>query len=262
MNVFKREMKANRLSLLIWTLVIGFMVALVIILYPEMSSQMEDVSDIFSSMGKFTEAFGMDKLNFGTLVGYYGIEAGNVIGMGAALFAAVLAGNILLKEEKDRTSEFLFTHPISRAKVLTEKLIAIIICILILHLIVFGLSVGSIYIIGKEIPWQEILLLHAAYLLLTFEIAGICFGISAFLNKGGIGIGIGLTAILYFLNIISNITDNAKILKYFTPFGYIEASQIINELELRYEYIIPGMILMVICIIIGYIKYCHKDLRN
>jgi ABC-2 type transport system permease protein len=52
-------------------------------------------------------SFGMDKLNFGEFMGYFGIECGNVLGLGGALFAALAGISALAKEEKDRTAEFL-----------------------------------------------------------------------------------------------------------------------------------------------------------
>ena len=96
---------------------------------------------------------------------------------------------------------------------------------------------------------------------MQFEIAGICFGISAFLRKSGIGLGIGIAALMYFLNIVANISDDVKALKYITPFGYTEGADIINNKELSVEYIIPGMIFMITGIIIGYVKYSKKDIQ-
>ena len=74
------------------------------------------------------------------------------------------------------------------------------------------------------------------------------------------GIGIGIAGLMYLLNIVANISEDAKPLKYFTPFGYTEGSDIINNKEISIEYLIPGMIIMVVCIIIGYIKYSKKDI--
>jgi Na+/melibiose symporter-like transporter len=95
---------------------------------------------------------------------------------------------------------------------------------------------------------------------MQFEISGICFGISSFLRKSGIGLGIGIAALMYFLNILANISEDAEVLKYITPFGYTEGSDIINNGELRLEYIIPGMIFMVIGITLAYVKYTKKDI--
>ena len=73
---------------------------------------MEGINEVFASMGAFTAAFGMDRLNFGTLVGFYAIECGNVLGLGGAFYASLCAVSMLSKEEKEKTAEFLFTHPI------------------------------------------------------------------------------------------------------------------------------------------------------
>ncbi len=75
-------------------------------LFPEMKGQMDSVSDMFASMGSFTEAFGMDRLNFGTLIGFYAVECGNILGLGGAFYASLCAVGILSKEEKDKTAEF------------------------------------------------------------------------------------------------------------------------------------------------------------
>ena len=68
--------------------------------------------------------------------------------------------------------------------------------------------------------------MHLAYYLLQLELAGICFAISAFLRKGSAGIGLGIAAMMYFLNLIANIADVAEFLKYITPFGYCEGAEL------------------------------------
>ena len=90
MTVFKHEMRLSWKSLLIWSLSIAALMVICVLLFPEMRGEMEGVSEIFSSMGSFTAAFGMDKLNFGTFIGFYGIECGNILGLGGA-FSAGLA---------------------------------------------------------------------------------------------------------------------------------------------------------------------------
>jgi ABC-2 type transport system permease protein len=260
MTIFKQEIKSQKLTIIIWSLSIGLLVAACVLMYPDMESQMEGVNDMFSSMGNFTAAFGMDQLNFGTLIGFYAVEGGNMLGIGGAFFAAIIGITALMKEERERTAEFLMTHPVSRIRVITEKLISTYIIIIMLNAIVLICSVASILMIKEEVFWKELLLFHAAYLLMQFEIAGICFGISAFIKRAGIGIGIGIAGLMYLLNIVANISEDAKPLKYITPFGYTEGSDIINSLEINTDYLIPGMIIMVVCIVIGYVKYTKKDI--
>ena len=184
MTLVRHELRQGKTPFLIWTASIGFLLVICIFLFPEMKGQMDSVSDVFASMGSFTQAFGMDRLNFGTLIGFYAVECGNVLGLGGAFFASLCAVGVLSKEEKDKTAEFLLTHPVSRKRIITEKLIAVLIQITALNVIIYALAIGSIAAVGEDIPWKEISLLHLAYYLLQLELAGICFGISAFLRKG------------------------------------------------------------------------------
>ena len=137
MTLLKHELRQNRTSVSVWTAVITFMLAICIFLYPEMKGEMESISTVFADMGSFSAAFGMDQINFGTLLGYYSIECGNTFGLGGAFFAALCGAGILAKEEKDHTAEFLLTHPIGRIKIVTQKLIAVFVQILILNIVIY-----------------------------------------------------------------------------------------------------------------------------
>ena len=78
MTVFRHELRQNRTGLIIWTAAIGALIAVCIFLFPEMKEQMDSVSQMFASMGSFSAAFGMDKVDFGTLPGFYAVECGNI----------------------------------------------------------------------------------------------------------------------------------------------------------------------------------------
>lgn len=260
MTVIRHELKQSRISLIIWTVAIGFLLAVCIFMFPEMKGEMNEVSEVFSSMGSFTQAFGMDKVNFGTLLGFYAVECGNILGLGGAFFASLCAISVLSKEEKERTAEFLLTHPVSRVRVVAEKLISVILQILILNAVVYVTAFSSIALIGETVPWQEITLMHTAYLILQLELAGICFGVSAFLRRGSIGTGLGIAVIMYFLNIIANLTESAEFLKYITPFGYADGAEIVRNVSLDTNMIVIGLLFAAIGISAGFIKYCRKDI--
>lgn len=261
MTIVKHELHQGKTAFLIWTASIGFLLAVCVFLFPEMKGEMDGVSDMFASMGSFTAAFGMDRLNFGTLIGFYAIECGNVLGLGGAFYAALCAVSILSKEEKDRTAEFLLTHPVSRVRIITEKLIAILIQITAMNLIIYAVSVCSMTAIGEDIPWKEMNLLHLAYYILQIELAGVCFGISAFVRKGSVGIGLGIAAIMYFLNLISNIAEAAEFLRYITPFGYCEGADIVTNGSLDGAMVAIGIVIGIIGIIAAYMKYVKKDIQ-
>ena len=260
MTILFHELKQNRISFAVWTAAIGFLLAICVFMYPEMKGEMNGVTDMFSSMGSFTEAFGMDRLDFGSFIGFYAVECGNILGLGGAFFAALIGISSLAKEEKERTAEFLLTHPVSRVKIITGKISAVLAQILLMNLLIFAVAVLSAVMIGEEIPWKELSLIHLANLLLQAELACVCFGISAFLCRGGLGVGLGLAAVLYFLNIIANISEKAEFLKYITPFGYTEAADILTEGALDGTLILVGIVFSVLSLGIAYLKYCKKDI--
>ena len=262
MTIYIKELKQSFKSLCIWTASIAFMMLVCILLFPEMKGEMDSVSDVFANMGGFTAAFGMDKLNFGELMGFYGIECGNVLGIGGGFFAALAGVSALANEEKERTAEFLLTHPVSRISVVTQKLFAVIIQIVAMNAIVVATSVACAAAIGEQFQMKEFLLLHIAYLIMQLEIACICFCISAFIRRGSIGIGLGLALGLYFMNIVCNISEQAEFLKYITPYAYSDASNIISESKLEVNLIIIGAAIAAVGIVVAYIKYTEKDIAS
>lgn len=261
MTLLKHELKQGSRTLAIWTASIGFLVAICLFLFPEMKGEMDSVSDMFASMGSFTAAFGMDRLNFGTLIGFYAVECGNILGLGGAFFAALIAVSALAKEEKERTAEFLLSHPVSRVSVISSKLAALVIQIVVMNAVIFALSAACIAAIGEVPAWKEICLLHLAYFLLQLELAGICFGISAFLRRGSLGIGLGIAAMMYFLNIIANISEKAEFLKLITPFGYAEGADIVSNGSLDGKLVLIGMAFALIGVAAAYWWYSRKDIH-
>ena len=260
MTLVKHEWRQGQIAFAVWTAAIGFFIVICVFMYPEMKGEMEGMTQIFASMGSFTAAFGMNRLNFGTLTGFYAIECGNILGIGGAFYASLTAIGILAKEEKERTAEFLLTHPVRRVRILSEKLAAVFLQITGLNIISFLLAIGSVAAIGEEIPWKELGLLHLAYFLLQLELAGICFGISAFLRRSGLGIGLGIATVMYFLNIIANISEKAEFLKYITPFGYAEGADIISSGRLDMGMLLVGLVFLLAGVGAAYWKYCRKDI--
>lgn len=260
MTLFFHEIKRNRLSLIIWTSVISFMLAVCVFIYPEMKGQMNEMTDMFADMGAFTSAFGMDELNFGEFMGYFGVECGNVLGLGGALFAAILGISALAKEEKDKTAEFLLTHPVSRIRITVSKLASVLAQIFILNFCVAAVTLLSVAAVGEGADVGKMLLLFLAYFLLQIEIGCVTFGISAFMSSGSLGIGLGVGIMTYFINIISNLTDSLEFLKYITPFAYTEGGYIINNTAFEWKYMLSGAAITAVCLAAGFIKYSRKDI--
>lgn len=260
MAVFKKEMKQGLKALCIWTAAVSLMLAVCIFIFPEMKKQMEGVTRLFANMGSFTKAFGMDQLNFGELIGFYGIECGNILGICCGFYAAFLGVSVLSREEKEHTAEFLMSHPVSRFSVVLQKLLSVTVQLLAMNLVILLVSLLSIRLIGEALPAKEFLLIHGVYVLLQLEIAFICFGISAFTRRGSIGIGLGLAAVLYFMDLICNLSEKGEFLKYVTPFSYAKPADIVSHLSLNGGLAALGILYAAVGVIAGFAKYIRKDL--
>ena len=260
MTILRHEIKQGRNGLLIWTAAVAFLMGVCVLIYPEMSKQMGEISQSFANMGGFSAAFGMDKINFGEFTGFFGVECGNILGLGGAFFAALLGISALSREEGEHTAEFLLTHPVSRSSVAAQKLLAVLAQITILNAAVAAVTALTVLAIGEEPDWRLLGLMLFAYLIMQAETAAVCFGISAFMRGGGPGLGLGLAAVFYFLNLVANLTEKAGFLKYFTPFGYTESADIITNGRLEPGYLAVGLAAAALGIAAGFWKYGRKDI--
>ncbi len=261
MTLFFMELRHSRLALTVWTVAVGLMLGISIFIYPEMSSQMNEIGDMFSQMGSFSDAFGMDQVNFGEFKGYLAVECGNVLGLGGAIFAAIVGCSVLSKEERDRTAEFLLTHPVSRASILTAKLLASVAQVAVMNLGVCLVALLSTLAIGERVDAGLFALLFLSYLLMQIQTVAVTFGVSAFLTNGGLGIGIGISMGWYFLNILSNLTEDAKPLKYLTPFGYADGASVMGDEKLQIGYLATGAVMAAVGVALAYWKYTRKDIQ-
>lgn len=229
MTIFCKELRSGATSFLVWSSVVGGLMAVCVGLYPSMSGSMEDMSALFAGMGDFSAAFGLDKLQFGSILGFYGTECGNILGLGGAFYAALTAMSLLAGEEGGHTAEFLLTHPVSRLQIAGEKLAALFVLVLGLNLVCFACGAGGILAIGEDVDWHDLLRYHAALLLMQLEIGGLCFGVSALLRRSSFGLSIGLAAMLYFLGLFINLDQGLDWLRFFTPYYYADAARVFAE---------------------------------
>ncbi len=259
-TIFKHEMKLLYKTLLIWTLAVGGMCFVCILLFNSMKEEMSGMAESFSQMGAFADAFGMSQLSIATLEGFYSTEVGTVHSLGAAMFAAIISMIMLSKEEDGHTSEFLFTLPVSRAKVMTAKLLAVITNIIVFNAITVGAYTLGIVILGEDIDFQRFFLYHGMQFLMHLEIAGICFGLSAFMRKNKLGLGLGIVMIFYAYDLMARVIPDLSDYKLLSPYAYSNAADIFSTGEVAVSALVLGMIVMVVCVIAAYVRYGKRDL--
>ena len=260
MTLFRHEIKQNRIAWIVWSAVLSFMMSITIVVYPQMSAEMGGLNDMLGNMGSFSDAFGMGQLNFSVFMDYFALECSNTLGLGGAIFAGILGISAISKEEREHTAEFLLTQPISRHRILLEKLLSVLVRLLILNSAVVIASLACILAIRADMDYGKFALLFLSYFILQMEIAGVTFGLSALTRRGNIAIGLGISLGFYFLNLLANMTQELKFLKYITPFSYTDNTSILCQGTIPLKYLLPGLLLGIGGILCAFVKYRKKDI--
>lgn len=262
MNILKHEIKMNLKTLLIWSLSVGIMCLCFVLIYPSMMDGLKDVASSYASMGGFSKAFGLDKLSIASIEGFYATEIGAMYALGGAMFAALIGAGMLSKEECGHTGEFLFTLPVSRKRIVLEKMLVLFILIIIFNVICILCSGVGLLIIGEKIAAKPFILFHLSQLVMHLEIGLICYAISSFSRKNNFGVAIGIALVLYFLDLMSRLVDDIKWIKYFTPYYYSNSSDIFTNKEIDTLLIVLGLAISIVAGIISFAKYTKKDLAS
>lgn len=258
--IYKHEIKQYWKTWLLWSVCVGGMGVACILLFSSLREEMEGMADSFADMGAFSAAFGMDRLSVATLKGFFAAEVGTIHELGGAMFAAVVSMNILSREEDGHTSEFLFSLPVSRGKVVLTKWGAVCTGLLLFQTLCAGFYGMGFVLLGEALPGKELLLYYIMQLLMGLELAGICFAASAFSRQNRLGAGLGLVLLFYALNLVGRVAPKMESLSALSPFSYANASEILGAGELAAGGILLGAGVLAVALWAAFVKYTRKDL--
>ncbi|MGN1148772.1 MAG: ABC transporter permease subunit [Lachnospiraceae bacterium] len=229
MTLFRHECKMNYKNLLIWSLCIGAICFGCILLYGSLEDSMAQMSDMFAQMGAFSAALGMDKVNIGTLEGYYATEIAIMLSLGGAMFAAMTGAGMVAKEEEGHTSEFLNTLPLSRTEIILKKYAALVLLVAAFQAICMVWIQLGFVCMGESPQAGNFWRYHGACLLMQIEIGTICFLLSAIMKKRPTGAALGMAVLLYMVDLLCRVVPALENAKYITPFYFSNASDIFSE---------------------------------
>ena len=246
MNIIKHELKANLISLIVWSVVISAILAMAAIEF-DAFKDMANVDEMLKAFPQaFKEVLSLDVIRFDQPQGYYSY-IGQYFMMMAVIFATLSGTRILSKEISKRTAETTFTLPVTRRYIISMKLIAAIILCVLFTSIIFGMSYAAFssfdidkYFVGR----LSLLMLFILLLQLLFVLAGL---FASVLTKSHKRTGTMMTSItigVYMISFIVKISNKYEFLKYLSPFEYFPAIDIMhgNELELYGFIVVPLLI--------------------
>lgn len=264
MNIFFREMRANRKSLILWLAGLLFMVVGGMAKYGGASASGQSMNELIQQMPRGMRAIiGVGSYDLSTVRGYYGMLFIFLVLMGT-IHAAMLGANIISKEQRDRTSEFLFVKPVSRAEIITRKLAAAVVNILIFNIVTGILSVVMTNYYGKgESITGDIVKLMIGMLILQLMFMLIGTGIAAVSKntRAPASKATGILLAAYFLSIGIDMNEKLDFLKYITPFKYFEAKNLIGGGNFDPGFLIISFGIIAALLYVTYAFYKKRDLN-
>ncbi|MFA5867209.1 MAG: ABC transporter permease subunit [Actinomycetota bacterium] len=264
MNVFLREFKAHRKGLIWWSVGMFFLVYSGMAKFDAYQKSGVNVTKIFDTLPKAVKAvLGVRDVNLSTAIGFFVILFIYLIVM-ASIHAALLGAGVLTEEELDRTTEFLFAKPISRAKAVAAKLSAALLNVTVLNLVTTVSSVAFVaaYNRGESATTEVLLLMGGMYLAqLLFLSAGLAAAAIIKRPKRAAAVVSAYLFSAYFLSLWLDVTEKAQWLKYATPFKYFDAATIVKNTALNPVYFAISVSLTAVLGVLAFVFYQKRDLN-
>jgi ABC-2 type transport system permease protein len=264
-NLFAREMRRNALSLIIWTTILTVLIAVTMSVYPVFLGNQSKIMGMLNIIPKEALEFkGIS--NFGDLLSVMGFYAvNNIIYMLVlgSVYAIVLSSNILLKEEYNKTAEYLLTRPLTRSEIFLSKLAVISINVFILNLVTSLVGFIFIELVRKGSFSANAFLILSLYTLLLnilFAAAGLFLSTIVKRPKPITTFCIGLVIILYFVFTLSKITGSVAKIGYLTPFKYVDTNVLDPAYKLDPVSLIYFIGISLLLLVASYRLYLRKDI--
>jgi ABC-2 type transport system permease protein len=262
MNIFLRELKDNLKSLLIWSAIIMLLIFMSAAKFSAFAGDPSTLKMLDSLPPAMLDALSMRGFNLTTLTGFYGVLF-IYFGLMAAIAAAMWGSDSISKEERDKTVEFSLVLPVSRSRVVTAKALAALVNCVAFVLITWVVSLVAARSFNPEPGFNKFLALEMQSLFvieLIFLAIGLLLGCAMKQYKLSGSTAIAIILVTYILSIMVSMEAKLDFLKYFTPFKYFDAGELLRTGHMNVTYLFLSLLIIVFCVAVAYLVYRRRDL--
>lgn len=263
MNILKRELKANAKSLLIWCLAMASLIYMGMIKYAAFEKTGQAVNQFFEQMPPaMMQVMGIESgYDLTSVAVFYSIFFLYFMLL-ASVHSVMLGTLIIIKEERDKTADFLYVKPMKRSAILTYKMLAAFLNIFILNLVTFGVSLMALR------PYAEASLTKSVWMTMIglfliqvlFLGLGLCFGGLFKGSKTGTSIGTTLILGSFLLKVLIDLNHGLRSLEGLTPFRYFQSGDLMFKHYISGEYTLLTLALTSLGIAGMYYGFRKRDI--
>lgn len=258
-----RELKINFKTLFLYTAILSIVFLLIFNVYPSLITKETKImlDEMMSTMPEeMLEIFNMDIIGIENAYGWFKTEGYIFLVLIGGAYASILGATILIKEENDKTIEFLYSKPINRNQILTAKILCGIINIFIFTFIVTLFNFISLRSI-EDFRIKEFFMLSISPILVYYLFFFTSLFLSIFMRKTkkSMGVGIAIVFVSYAMQFMGGISKDLEIFKKISYFEFVSSRYIVLNNSLDMNYIWIGAFIIFFLIIIMYYKYNQKE---
>jgi len=263
-NIFVYEFRARLRSVIIWSVSLIALVFFFFSLFPAFANQ---AALLTQAMAKFPpallEAFGMNKQDLSTLLGFY-----SFLLVFVELCLAIQAGNygfgLVSVEESELTADFLLSKPVSRTQVMTGKLLAVFCSLLVTDaVVIMSTFIGlSMFNAGRTYDMPTLVLLLVSMLILQLFFLGVGLVISLMVKRVrnvtpySLALGFGMYMLAAFSGMLGEVN-----LEYITPFKQLDPAYIVKNAAYNTPLLLLNVVITLIAIGASYWLYIRRDIH-
>ena len=262
--MFKREMKINLKNFIIWTSILIGLFLVVFLMYPsiinsENMEMMDEMMEMFPE--EVLKAFNMDISSIDSAFGWLKTEGFVFVLLITGIYSGILGSSILLKEESDKTIEYLNSVPVTRKSIVINKIISGL-----LYIVLTAVAIGIFNFVGLSLSGdfdkKQYILLSLTPIFSSIVIFAVCLFLSTFTHKTKktMGISLGIVFASYFLKIISEMGESTEFLKYISIFTLADIRNVIVNVSINPLMVALAVGITTILIILTVICYEKKEL--
>ncbi len=262
-NIYKHEFRMRVKSILTWSAALIIMGLVFFSIFPAFADQAAVLNEALTRFPpEFLAAFGMDKVDLSTILGYY-----SFIFLFFQICLAIQAGNygfgLVSIEETELTADFLLSKPVSRAQILLSKLVAALTSLALTDLVMWVSSVGFIHLFraGRTYEARTLVVLLLSIVLFQWFFLSVGLIVSLLVKRVrsvtpySLGLGFGM----YVLSAFSGMLGDVK-LELITPFKHFDPSYIIQHGAYDAPLVLLNVTVTVIALAASYRLYLRRDI--
>jgi len=262
-NIYRHEFRIRLKSVIIWSLALTFLVVFFFSLFPVFADQAALMNEFLARYPQeLRAAFGMDNMDLATVLGFY-----SFVFMFVQLCLAIQASNygfgLVSIEESELTADFLLSKPVSRAQVMTSKLLAALTSLTLTNLVVWVSSFVAITLFREQREYETGTLLLLLLSIVIFQLFFLSVGLVVSLlvkrvrsvTPYALGLGFGMYVLSAFSGVFGEVT-----LELLTPFKHLDAASIVKYSAYDTPLVLLNAAVTLVALAVSYWLYTRRNI--